>query len=141
MSKEDAFTIKEVITNYMEDMKQNVSEIHSKLDSVQTTANEVKIQATKTNGRVNKMEEVVEDMARIVKNHDEILLKNTTTADVTEKRSQTFWSIIKWGIIPFFSFLGWVGYLYFEHLQRVLVESTSTQVVQLLENNYDIKIK
>lgn len=134
MSQDDAFTIKEVIKDYMEEMKQTIANLHDKVDGII-------VQTTKTNGRVNKLDSVVEEMSAIVKNHDSILLKNTTTADVAEKRSQTLWAIIKWVSIPFFAFLGWVGVLYFEHEQRILVEQTSSQVVQLLEDNYDIHIK
>lgn len=46
---DDSYTIKEFIGHYMDDMKEQIGEIH-------TDVKEIKIQTQKTNGRVSKLE-------------------------------------------------------------------------------------
>lgn len=46
---DDGYTIKEFIGHYMEDIKEQIAEIH-------TDVKEIKIQTLKTNGRVSKLE-------------------------------------------------------------------------------------
>ncbi len=133
MSK-DEITLKEYVENYMNRMEKSVLELHSKLD-------DVKIITDSTQHTVSVLESTIKELAPLVKAHDLDIRKNTITAEVTEKRSKMIWNILKWWAIPFFTFIGWVGYLYLEHIQRQLVEQSvaltseqvETKVEQLLQ--------
>lgn len=57
---DDTYSIKEFIGHYMEDMKGQISEIH-------TDVKEIKLQTQKTNGRVTAIETAIQDYPEIKK--------------------------------------------------------------------------
>lgn len=63
---DEAYSIKEFIGHYMNDMKEQINEIHSDVK-------EIKVQTQKTNGRVTKIESTIEDypdLKEMVRGHD-----------------------------------------------------------------------
>ena len=150
----EEYSIKEYISSKIDDMKESVKELHDELKEVHTTAKQGLEQATKTNGRVNRLEEAFVQLSDLVKkqesslneqsktihSHDEMLLSTDVTSKITEKRNKLQWSIVKWSLPFVVSFLGYFGYLYMEHVQKQLVADTSVAVVQSLSDKYNIKI-
>lgn len=106
MSEKDVFTIKEYVEKIMEEMKQSMSEIHKKIDT----------------------------MTDIIQAHDKILLQNTITADTNKANNSRNWKIFFFASPFVLSFLGYVGYLYIEHIKREIVTLSIEEFKKTVED-------
>jgi len=141
MSKDEVFSIKEILEEHMSNMKDSVLRIHESLKDVQDTANQGLTMSTTTSNSIKTIESAISGITQIIKTHDIMLVENKTIADQTKKISDRNWSIVKWSAPFIFGFLGWVGFLYVEHMKATLVDETSSKVVQLIDDKYNPRIE
>lgn len=115
----------------------NVSELKQSIKDVHETAQKGLEQATKTNGRVNTLDEAVEKLSVIIERHDSLLVMD----DAKTKQRDALWKICMW-VTPFIlAGLGYFGWLYVEHIKTEVVAETSKQVLTLIDQTYKPIIK
>lgn len=129
MSNQDNITSKE-FDNMKAELSKSIKEVHD-------TTLSVLVQATKTNGRVNTIEDTLEGVSKIIERHDRLLVMD-------EGRSSTkdmMWKVAMWLTLPAISLFSYFGWLYIEHIKTEVIAQTSSEVITLIESKYNPKIK
>jgi hypothetical protein len=109
------------------------------IDEVKDKVEKTIVQTTKTNGRVTLLEEVEKKLSMILDTHEGLL---------NGKDGFLSWKDRSWGIIktisliavPFTILIGWLFTLYVNNLRVNINTEVSQQVVQLLEEKYDLSV-
>lgn len=117
----DEITLKEFIHMRTEELSQSIKEVHEIASNGLT-------QSTKTNGRVNTIEETLERVGEIIERHDRLLVMDEGRSST----KQTLFKVAMWLTFPVISMLSYFGWLYIEHVKQEVVVETSKQVINLI---------
>lgn len=117
----DEITLKEFIHMRTEELSQSIKEVHEIASNGLT-------QATKTNDRVNTIEETLERVGEIIERHDRLLVMDEGRSST----KQTLFKVAMWLTFPVISMLSYFGWLYIEHVKQEVVVETSKQVINLI---------
>lgn len=120
MSNQDNITSKE-FDNMKAELSKSIKEVHD-------TTLSVLVQATKTNGRVNTIEDTLEGVSKIIERHDRLLVMDEGRSST----KQTLFKVAMWLTFPVISMLSYFGWLYIEHVKQEVVVETSKQVINLI---------
>lgn len=137
MSAEDTITLKEFIQMNVSELKTSIKDVHDTSQKGAEIGQKALEQATKTNGRVNTLEETVDKVTAIIERHDNLLVMD----EGRTKQRDILWKIAMWGMPFLLAGLGYFGFLYIEHIKYEVIAQTSDQVITLIEKNYSPNVK